>query len=186
MGAASRASGSAGSVVATTSATLAAKPVNLAFEPTKSVSQESSSRAPVLESSETKAATAPSLVSRPAFLAALARPFLRRTSTAASISPSASTRAFLHSIMGESVISRSCLTIAAVICAMIGSFLEPGTIAKLFYSASAAGSAVCSAAGAVISASVICSLPEPARQASANRSHIRATAEIASSLQGTP
>lgn len=77
-----------------------------------------------LPSSETNAATAPSLVSRPAFLAALARPFLRRTSTAASMSPSASTRAFLHSIIGESVISRSCLTIAAVIWAIVVPFKE--------------------------------------------------------------
>ena len=59
-----------------------------------------------------------------AFLAALARPFLRRTSTAASMSPSASTSAFLHSIIGESVISRSCLTIAAVIWAMMAPFSE--------------------------------------------------------------
>ena len=52
-------------------------------------------------------------------LGSLARPFLRRTSTATSMSPSASTRAFLHSIIGESVISRSCLTIAAVIWAIV-------------------------------------------------------------------
>ena len=57
-------------------------------------------------------------------LGSLARPFLRRTSTAASMSPSASTRAFLHSIIGESVISRSCLTIAAVIWAIVVPFKE--------------------------------------------------------------
>ena len=71
--------------------------------------------APVLPSSETKVAMVPSLVSRPARLTALAMPMVRRTSTALSRSPSASTRAFLHSIIGESVISRSCLTSAAVI-----------------------------------------------------------------------
>ncbi len=52
---------------------------------------------------------------------------------------------------------------------------------------SALASAAASASGAAaISASETCSLPEPARQASAMSSHMRVTAEMASSLQGTP
>ena len=117
--AASSSSTVAGLASAATLATSAMKPVNLGLEATKSVSQETSTSAPVLASSDTKAFTAPSLVARPAFLAAAARPFLRMMSTAASMSPSASTSAFLHSIMPEPVISRSSLTIAAVIWAML-------------------------------------------------------------------
>src|ERR1700720_344463 len=51
---------------------------------------------------------------RPAFLAAAARPFLRRRSTACSMSPSASVSAALQFIIGAPVRSRSCLTICAV------------------------------------------------------------------------
>ena len=56
----------------------------------------------------------PSLAARPAFLAAVARPFLRRMSRAVSRSPVASTRAALHSIMPAPVSSRSLRTISAV------------------------------------------------------------------------
>src|SRR5882762_4677048 len=52
----------------------------------------------------------PSLASRPAFLEAEAAPFLRRSVSAATRSPLASTRAFLQSIMPALVLSRSCLT----------------------------------------------------------------------------
>src|SRR5574344_1977091 len=51
---------------------------------------------------------------RPAFLAALARPFSRSHSTALSISPSHSTSAFLQSIIPTLVISRRVFTSAAV------------------------------------------------------------------------
>ena len=51
---------------------------------------------------------------RPAFLAALDRPFLRSQSTAASMSPWTSVRADLQSIMPAPVCSRSSFTIAAV------------------------------------------------------------------------
>ena len=54
------------------------------------------------------------------------------------------------------------------------------------YVYSALGASSAAGASAAISASEICSLPEPARQASAISSHIRVTAEIASSLQGMP
>ena len=46
------------------------------------------------------------------------RSLTRRISSALAMSPSASVRAFLHSIIGASVLTRSSLTIAAVIAAM--------------------------------------------------------------------
>src|ERR1700723_2849210 len=58
-------------------------------------------------------ATDPSLVARVAFLAATETPFLRRTTTAASISPLASVRACLQSIIGAPVFSRSSFTCVA-------------------------------------------------------------------------
>src|SRR5205085_2378351 len=54
---------------------------------------------------------------RPAFLAALERPFLRSQSWAACISPPVSVSAALQSIMPAPVDSRRSLTIAAVIAA---------------------------------------------------------------------
>lgn len=92
--------------------------------PTKSVSQFSSTTAPVVHASFTMAMTVPSLVARPAFLATAASPRVRSTSTAFSISPSASARAFLHSIMPAPVISRSSFTMEAVMLAMNSSFGE--------------------------------------------------------------
>src|ERR1700756_4489890 len=58
-------------------------------------------------------ATEPSLVTRVAFFCATAAPRLRRITTAFSASPLASVRAFLQSIMGAPVRSRSSLTLAA-------------------------------------------------------------------------
>ena len=52
----------------------------------------------------------PSPATRPAFLAAAARPFLRSQSIAASRSPPVSASAFLQSIMPAPVCSRSSLT----------------------------------------------------------------------------
>ena len=62
--------------------------------------------------------TRPSAATRPLFLAALARPFLRSQSIAASISPSVSLSAFLQSIMPAPVFSRRSLTSPAVMVAM--------------------------------------------------------------------
>src|SRR5690606_19331539 len=62
---------------------------------------------------------APSVAARPAFLAALARPFLRRNSMALSMSPSTSWSAFLQSIRPAPVASRSSLIIAAFTCAIV-------------------------------------------------------------------
>jgi hypothetical protein len=76
---------------------------------TKSVSQRSSTRTPA------EWATRPAVAVRSApRLAALAAPVVRRMSVAASKSPSASTSAFLASIMPAPVMSRSLLTSDAV------------------------------------------------------------------------
>ena len=63
---------------------------------------------------------------------------------------------------------------------------RPRTDLKRSYSAAASVAASAAGASAAISASEICSLPVPARQASANSSLMSWTAEMASSLQGTP
>ncbi len=52
----------------------------------------------------------PSLAARPARLAASARPLVRSEVVAASMSPPASSRAFLQSIIPAPVLSRSSLT----------------------------------------------------------------------------
>src|SRR5262249_50574460 len=60
----------------------------------------------------------PSAVSRAPFLSGIERPFLRRISTALSMSPPASVRAALQSIIGWLVRSRRALTAAAEIAVM--------------------------------------------------------------------
>src|SRR5271169_4154870 len=72
---------------------------------------------PILASTTTP--TRPSAAMRPLFLAALASPFLRSQSTAASISPPVSVSAFLQSIMPAPVRSRSSFTSAAEIVAIV-------------------------------------------------------------------
>src|SRR5262245_15793426 len=57
----------------------------------------------------------PSAAIRPSRFFALARPCLRKLSVACSMLPSASTSAFLHSIIPAPVFSRRALTISAVI-----------------------------------------------------------------------
>src|SRR6185312_6314022 len=64
-------------------------------------------------------ATAPSLVTRVAFLAATETPFLRSRTTACSRSPLASLRACLQSIIGAPVFSRSSFTCAAEIFTVV-------------------------------------------------------------------
>src|SRR5690606_11761409 len=86
---------------------------NCSLRATKSVSELISTAAPLVPAVTTP--TRPSAATRSAFLAALARPRVRSQSTAASMSPLVSARAFLQSIMPTPVSSRSCLTIAAVI-----------------------------------------------------------------------
>src|SRR5699024_4202271 len=67
--------------------------------------------------------TAPSAATRSDFFSALARPLLRSCSTAASMSPSVATSAFLHSIMPAPVRSRSSLTCAAEILIALSKLL---------------------------------------------------------------
>src|ERR1017187_4028922 len=64
-------------------------------------------------------ATDPSLVTRVAFLAATETPFVRRITTACSISPLASVRACLQSIIGAPVFSRRSFTCAAEIFTVV-------------------------------------------------------------------
>ena len=66
----------------------------------------------------------PSLALRSAFFAALAMPFFRRMSIAASMSPLASVRAPLQSIIPAPVRSRSVFTISAVIAMCVRAFRE--------------------------------------------------------------
>src|SRR5829696_7175878 len=93
-----------------------AKAWNWSFLATKSVSEFTSTTAAMWPEDST--AISPSAAMRPAFFAALARPFLRSQSTAASRSPLVSLRAFLQSIMPAPVFSRRSFTIAAVTFAM--------------------------------------------------------------------
>src|SRR5215470_2638321 len=113
----------------TVSATLAiifTRPWNRSLRATKSVSELTSTTTPFWPSSARP--MRPSAATRPAFLTALARPFLRSESTAASMSPSVSCSAALQSIMPAPVRSRSSFTICAVIVAMpvILRFAMPG------------------------------------------------------------
>ena len=89
---------------------------NFSFRATKSVSELTSTTAPVVPSTAT--ATRPSAATREDFLAALARPLARSQSTAASMSPLVAASAALQSIMPTPVFSRRSFTIAAVISAM--------------------------------------------------------------------
>jgi hypothetical protein len=86
------------------------------FLATKSVSQLSSTIAPVVPAIWT--ATMPSAVMRAEALLALLPSLTRSSSSALSMSPPASVSAFLHSIMGASVLARSSPTMLAVIAAI--------------------------------------------------------------------
>ena len=88
---------------------------NFSFLSTKSVSQFTSIIVALLKSSATSMLTSPSLANLSAFFAAFPRPFSRRISTALSISPFASCKAFLQSIIAAPVLSRRSFTIAALI-----------------------------------------------------------------------
>jgi hypothetical protein len=112
-----------------TSATFFTSVWKSALRETKSVSELISTTTPLL--SAIAATTRPSAATRSAFLAALDRPFLRSQSTAASKSPSTAVSAALQSIMPAPVLSRSSLTRAAVIVAMIEILLSDGSTAAL-------------------------------------------------------
>ena len=83
------------------------------FFATKSVSELTSTIAPVVPLTYT--ATTPSAAMREAALPALLPNFTRKISSALPMSPAASVRAFLHSIIGASVLPRNSATIPAVI-----------------------------------------------------------------------
>ena len=93
--------------------------IKFSFLATKSVSEFISLMVAVFSSALTATFTKPSLANLSAFLAALPSPFSRKISTALLISPSASLRAFLQSIIPAPVLSRSSFTICAVISAII-------------------------------------------------------------------
>src|SRR5579872_1504387 len=86
------------------------------FRATKSVSELTSTTAPVAPRVLTP--TSPSAATRLAFLAAAASPFLRSQSTAPSMSPLVWPSACLQSIIPAPVFSRNSLTSAAVISAI--------------------------------------------------------------------
>ena len=109
---AARIDSSVPSVVTAVSAMPRASAWKSGLRATKSVSELSSIMTARLAWPTT--AMRPSAATRPAFLAALARPLVRSQSTAASISPPVSVSAALQSIMPAPVWSRSCFTIPAV------------------------------------------------------------------------
>src|SRR5580692_11259614 len=92
-------------------------PWKCSLRATKSVSELTSTTTPLVPL--VSAAIRPSAATRPAFLAAFDRPFLRSQSCAACMSPSLSVSAALQSIMPAPVDSRRSLTIAAVIVAIV-------------------------------------------------------------------
>ena len=121
-------------------ATLLTNATNFSFFAAKSVSILTSTRAIRVPSSEDFTPSKPLAAVRPAFFAAFKELFLRRSSIAWSISPPASARAFLQSIMPRPVRSRSSLTIAAEI-AMRYSFPPAAPL-------SASDASACGCAGA--------------------------------------
>src|SRR5690606_11723499 len=92
---------------------------NDSLRATKSVSELSSIIAAPLPSADVSISTRPSAASRPARFSALAMPFLRRISPARSMSPLASSRAFLQSIIPAPVRRRSSAMSLVVIVALI-------------------------------------------------------------------
>ena len=100
-----------------TCAIILTRPWNCSLRATKSVSELTSTTTPLLP--EVSAPIRPSAATRPAFLAAFDRPFLRSQSCAAGMSPEVSVSAALQSIMPAPVNSRSSLTIAAEIVAIV-------------------------------------------------------------------
>src|SRR5690606_19434242 len=130
IGSADSAATSAGSRLATRLASSRENARKSSFFATKSVSQLTSTIAPSLRSSDCQMPTTPSAVTRAAALLALLPSLTRRISSARPMSPSASASAFLHSIIGASVFSRSSFTMLAVISAialLLDSPFEPSS-----------------------------------------------------------
>ncbi len=118
-GSAPSAATSAGLRSMMTCATLRANAMKSSLRDTKSVSQLTSTIAPVLPSGVTVAPTTPSAATRPAALDALAPLLIRSSSSALTMSPSLSDSAFLHSIMPSPVRWRSSITVLAEMSAIL-------------------------------------------------------------------
>src|SRR6201987_511319 len=101
-----------------TCVTILTRPWNCSLRETKSVSELTSTTTPLVPA--VSAPIKPSAATRPDFLAAFDRPFLRNQSCAACMSPAVSVRPALQSIMPAPVDSRRSFTIAAVIVAIVG------------------------------------------------------------------
>ena len=106
---------SAALLAATVFAKSAVKAKKSSFFAQKSVSEFTSIIAPDLPSAAIKTPTVPSAATRPAALLALLPKRTRNISSARVMSPSASVKAFLQSIIGASVRSRNSFTMPAVI-----------------------------------------------------------------------
>ena len=104
--------------VASCSARSLASCTNCSLAATGALSQRKSTIAPTCPSGATYTAIRPDVVARPARFSIIFAPALRNSSTALSPSPPASCKAFLQSIMGRPVRSRSVRTAAAVISAI--------------------------------------------------------------------
>ena len=152
---------------------------------TKSVSELTSTMAVVRPSALLRMSTTPSAAMRSLFFAATASPFSRRIFIALSKSPSASTSAFLHSIIPMPVFLRSSITsFAAIFAIMVNPFVlkfggESCPYASLTFSASAAETA-----SLFSEESVICSPCLPSMTASAITEESSLMARMASSLPG--
>src|SRR5437016_1209742 len=110
---------SAGSLSTMSPASVFANATKSWLRATKSVSQFTSTMAPVLASGDIAAPMTPSAAIRSAALVALAPPLMRSSSSALAISPCVSVNAFLHSIMPMPVRARSSITLLAAISPML-------------------------------------------------------------------
>ena len=105
-------------LVAVNCARFLANLIKSSFLATKSVSQLTSTRAPLFLSTAISTPIVPSAVIRLAAVLAFAPLFIRNKSSAVFRSPPVSINAFLHSIMPSPVRSRNSFTMLAVISAM--------------------------------------------------------------------
>ena len=191
------ASTSAGACVPARSASVRAKARKSSFLATKSVSLLTSTSAPSFASSAIHSATTPSAATRVAALLALLPSFTRRISSARARSPAASASAFLHSIIGASVFSRSSLTMLAVI-AVIAPLLAllpasawpcpaaraPALIFRSLFAHSSPSSSTNSSSSAALLAISCSAAARPSRMASAAPRAYRRIALPESSLPG--
>jgi len=147
---------------------------NFSPRATKSVSQLTSTSTPRRDPAWMYEAITPSAATRPAFLLADARPFLRKYSAAFSTSPPSAASAFLQSSIPAPVISRSVLTSFADTCtaSAAGSFFAStgasGFASAAFDSAAFFMAAACSSMSAARLDSFF-SMPSPRLKRSKRR-----------------